>query len=377
MKGLLLWMIALGLLPGGGLRAQGIGGDWQGAMKAGPAINVRMVFRITRADDDSIKATLYNVDTPGASINASAASFEDSGLKLTFTSIGLTYTGKLNADGKSLTGNLTSAGMTAPFNLARATPETAWTIPDAPPQPVPMAADTSPAFEVATIKPGNPDTPGKFISMRGRQVTATNQTLIDLISFAYGVHPRQIVGAPSWAETDKFDVNGEPDAKGQPNLEQVKIMLQKLLTDRFQLTFHRDKKELSVYVLTVGKGGHKLTPSSADPNASPRLVFVKLGVLPAGNASVDELAGQLQGVVLDKPVLNQTGLAGRWDFTLRWTPDSSQFIGFGGGTAPPPDPDAPPDLFTAIQQQLGLKLESTRTPADVFVIDRAQRPSAN
>ena len=82
-------------------------------------------------------------------------------------------------------------------------------------------------------------------------------------------------------------------------------------------------------------------------------------------------------LVLDKPVVDQTGIDGKWDFLLNWTPDATQFIGLGGGTAPQPDPDGPPDLFTAIQQQLGLKLDSTKAPAEVFVIDSIEKPSEN
>lgn len=372
----LLLMLAFGLLPDG-LSAQGISGDWQGSIKAGPATTVRMVFRITGVDDAGLKATLFNVDTPGANITASAASFKESTLKLTFRSAGMSYEGNLNAGGDSLTGSLTSAAGSAPLNLARATPQTAWAIPEAPP-PVPaMAAGVSPAFEVAAIKPSNPAVQSKFITMRGRQVVVVNNTVSELIAFAYGIHPHQIQGAPAWLTAEHFDIDGQPDAKGQPSLAQIEVMLQKLLADRFQLRFHRDQKELAVYTLTIGKNGHKLMPSSADPNAPPRLAFAKLGLLPAGNASMDELVNQLQAVVLDKPVLNRTGLTGRWDFTLRWTPDATQFIGFGGGTALPPDPDGPPDLFTAIQQQLGLKLESTKAATGVFVIDSVAKPSAN
>ncbi len=85
----------------------------------------------------------------------------------------------------------------------------------------------------------------------------------------------------------------------------------------------------------------------------------------------------MQSVVLDKPVIDQTGLTGKWDFTLTWTPDATQFVGLGGGAPTATDPDGPPDLFTAIQQQLGLKLESTKAPADVFVVDRVEKPSEN
>jgi uncharacterized protein (TIGR03435 family) len=376
MKKLLLSITALCVLPGGALSAQNMTGTWQGTLKV-QTTAVRIAMKISRADDESLMATLYNVDQAAAGLNATAVTQKGSSLKMTLAALGGSYEATLSADGNSLTGNVISqGGPTMPLNFVRATPETAWAIPDPPPPVVPMAATASPSFEVATIKPSQPGTPGKLIG-GGRKFMTLNTTLSDLITFSYGIHAKQIVGAPAWIEEEKYDLAGEPDAKGSPSLDQIRVMLQKLLADRFQLKFHRDKKELSVYALTVGKNGPKLTKSQGDPNAAPRLLFTRLGNLPAANTTLADFASVMQSAVLDKPVLDQTGLTGKWDFTLTWTPDATQFIGLGGGTAPPPDPDGPPDLFTAIQQQLGLKLESIKAPAEVFVIDRVEKPSDN
>jgi len=155
-------------------------------------------------------------------------------------------------------------------------------------------------------------------------------------------------------------------------------MVQKLLAERFKLAFHRDKKELSVYAITVGKNGHKLTKSEGNPSGLPGLFFRGLGNLPVTNATLADFAGVMQTAVLDRPVVDQTGIVGRWDFTLNWTPDEFQFGGLGVRVPPPGNAaDAPPDLFTAVQEQLGLKLESTKAPAEVFVVDRAEKPSEN
>jgi uncharacterized protein (TIGR03435 family) len=376
MKQLMLWMIALGALPGGALFAQNMTGTWQGTLKV-QTTEVRIAMKISRGDDESLKATLYNVDQAGPGLNATGVTQKGSSLKMTMAALGGSYEATLSADSNSLTGNLiTQGGPTMPLNFVRATPETAWAIPDPPAPVVPMAATASPSFEVATIKPSQPNIPGKLIG-GGRNFKTLNTTLSDLISFSYGIHAKQIVGAPAWIEEEHYDLAGEPDAKGAPSLDQIRVMLQKLLADRFQLKFHRDKKELSVYALTVGKNGSKLTRSQADPNAAPRLLFTRLGNLPALNTTMADFASVMQGAVLDKPVVDQTGLTGKWDFTLTWTPDATQFIGLGAGTAPPPDSDAPPDLFTAIQQQLGLKLDSIKAPAEVFVIDHVEKPSDN
>jgi len=173
-------------------------------------------------------------------------------------------------------------------------------------------------------------------------------------------------------------VTAKPEGEGQPNDKQWKIMVQKLLADRFQLTFHREKKELSVYAIVVGKNGPKLTKSAGNPSGLPGLFFRGLGNLPATNATIADFAGVMQSAVLDRPVVDQTGLEGRFDFQLKWTPDETQFGGMGMKVPPPADDAAaPPDLFTAMQDQLGLKLQATKAAVDVIVVDRVSKPSEN
>ena len=179
-------------------------------------------------------------------------------------------------------------------------------------------------------------------------------------------------------DTEKYDVTGQPQAQGIPNLFQLRAMVRQLLTDRFKLAFHRDMKELAVYAIVVGNRGPTLTKNDTNPNGLPNLIFKGLGVLPAMNATMADLAGVMQSAVLDRPVVDKTGLPGRYDFTLTWTPDESQFSGLGVRVPPPSgDANAPPGLFTAFQEQLGLKLDSTKAPVDVLVVDRVEKPSDN
>jgi uncharacterized protein (TIGR03435 family) len=288
------------------------------------------------------------------------------------------YEGKLSADGNTIAGTWTQGGRPLPLTLKRATPETAWPLPEPPPRLKPMAADYSPSFEVATIKPSKPDAQGRGFRVQGRRFSTLNTSLDNLITFAYGIQSRQIIGEPAWAQSDKYDLEAQPDGEGQPNDKQWKSMIQKLLADRFKLASHTEKKELSVYALVVAKGGPKITKSQGDPNGLPALFFRGLGVLPAANATMADFAGVMQSAVLDRPVVDQTGLTGRYDFMLKWTPDETQFGSLGMKVPPPSNaPDAPPDLFTAMQEQLGLKFESTKAPVDVLVIDHAEKPSAN
>jgi len=380
MKKLLLWIIALAALPGSALLAQNLNGSWQGTLEPGPR-KLRIVIKVS-LENDKPKAVMYSIDQGGQPITASAFTHDGSTVKMTVAAIGGSFEGKLSADKNSIAGTWTQ-GQPLPLTLTRATPETAWTIPDPPPPPVRMAKDANPAFEVATIKPSDPARPGKIFTVRGQEVVTINTTLSDLIKMAYDVHPRQITGGPAWYESDKYDINGKPDVPGQPNVAQIKVMLQKMLADRFQLKFHREKKELSVYAIGIGKSGPKISKSESDPNSLPGLFFGRGAPgmsFNVRNATLAEVATVLQGSLLDKPVVDQSGLSGKYDFTLKFTPDGGQMAGFGGGPPTPPaaeTPDAPPDIFAAFQQQLGLKLDSTKAPADVLVIDHVEKPSPN
>jgi bla regulator protein blaR1 len=375
MKTVPVWIVALVALWGSALHAQDITGTWQGTLQAGKEL--RTVIKISNADGGGLKAVLYSIDQGGQALPASAITFQASTVKMSIAGIGATYEGKLSADANSIAGAFTQGPGRLTLNLTRANGQTAWTIPE-PPVPLrPMAADASPVFEVATIKPSAPEAQGKGFLVRGRQLSTMNTSLSDLIAFAYGVHARQITGGPAWLETEKYDLTAKPDGEGQPNEKQWKTMVQKLLADRFKLSFHRDKKELSVYAVVVGKTGSKLTKSEGDPNGLPSLFLRGLGVLPARNATIADFASVMQTAVLDRPVVDQTGLPGRYDFTLTWTPDEFQFAGMGVKIPPPSAAATAPDLFAAVQEQLGLRLESTKAPAEVLVVDRVEKPSEN
>src|SRR5262249_15999045 len=147
--------------------------------------------------------------------------------------------------------------------------------------------------------------------------------------FAYDLHERQVSGGPGWMSSDKFEIVIKPDTPGQPNIRQMKLLLQKALVDRFQFKFHTEKRELSAYALTLLLNAkHKMTESAPGQNL-PNLIFPRPGLLPARNAAMTDLAQTLQSAVLDRPVVNQTNIEGRFDFTLDWMPDEFQFASFG------------------------------------------------
>ncbi len=376
MKKLTLWMMAFAALLGSALQAQNITGNWQGTLQGGQQ-KVRIVFKIA-LENDKLMATLHIIDQPAPPF-ATTITRDGSTVKMTIPGINGNYEGKLSGDGNSIAGTLT-LGAPQALNLARATPETAWAIPDPPPPPVRMAKDATPAFEVATIKPSDPASRGQIVTLRGTEVITTNETVHDLINLAYWLHPKQLSGGPAWTESEKYDMAGKPDVPGQPNVDQMKMMIQKLLADRFQLKFHFEKRDLSAYVVRITKGGAKIVRSKDDPKGLPGWNFGRAAAgttLTFRNSPMSQVTAILQNF-LDQPVVDQSGLSERYDFTVTFTLDTAQSARLGGPPAPAADnPDAAPDVFTAFQQQLGLKLESTKAPVDVMVIDKVERPSEN
>jgi uncharacterized protein (TIGR03435 family) len=378
MKKLVFWMLVFTVF-GGVLQAQDIAGTWQGTLQPpGAGRGLRIVIEISKTDDQSLKAVLYSIDQGGQAISAGTVTFQNPVLKLTIPPIGGNYEGRLSADGNSITGNF-SQGVPLPLTLNRATPQTAWAIPEAAPPPKPMADNANLAFEVATIKPANPENRGlsMLVGRGGNNLfTTTNSTVNDLITLAYGLHARQIAEGPSWLESEKFDISAKPEQPGIPNLTQLQVMVRKLLADRFGLAFHIEKREVSAYVISVGRNGPKLSKSESGGNL-PGFGGRGPGGVTVVNSTMAEFAGFLQSRILDRPVVDQTGLSGKFNFTLEWRPDQAQLP--QGPNAPqlPPEIENRPDLFTAIQEQIGLKLDAARAPVEVYVVDKVQKPSEN
>lgn len=356
-------------------------GTWQGTLHAGR--DLRTVLKVTKDDKSAYQADLYSIDQGGAPIAAKTVTFQDRDFKFAIPQIGGSYEGKMSSDGNTIEGTWTQNDHSLQLNLTRATPETEWTIPKPPPPIPPMAANANPTFEVATIKPSQPGRPGRAFLVRGRRFLTINTPLSAIISFAYDVQSNQVIGLPDWANSEKYDIEAVPDGTGEPSGPQWKSMLQKLLVSRFGLKFHEDKKVLPVYLLTVARGGEKMSLDTSNPNGLPGLFFHGLGKLGVRNATMHDFTGLMQSAVLDRPVLDKTGLEGKYDFELDWTPDESQFVNMGVHV-PPPSADAtkaetnqPPDLYTAIKEQIGLQLQATKAPADVMVIDHVDHPSQN
>jgi bla regulator protein blaR1 len=282
------------------------------------------------------------------------------------------------------------------------------------------AAATAPVFEyeVASIKPYKPapgDPPGMIrmgIMTPADGLNATGVTVRDLVQMAYGVQPYQVTGGPDWFGSERLEIDAKMESSVADALAKLsqddktlvrQKMLQALLADRFQLTIHRETKELPTYTLTIGKNGSKLVEAKPEdiPAAAPPQggrggrvgMFMSAG---AGGTTLSGKAMTLANLVrtlsgsLRSPILDKTGLTGKYDITLKWMPEN-----FGAGAAPgfapppagaapnaalPPDPGADsvgPTLLIAIQEQLGLKLEKGKGPVEIIVIDRVEKASDN
>jgi uncharacterized protein (TIGR03435 family) len=365
-----LTAVALGFSP---LRAQDIAGTWQGTMQAGEGTikDQRIVVKIEKNTGGGWQGVVYSLDSLMAYEGHATTlmSLQGAELRFAIAPIGATYQGKLSEDGATLAGTLTQSGTAYPLNLARVSGDAAWEIPR---PDAPMAKDADPDWDVVSVKARDPNdtSNAQSMSMKGTQFVIVNRTVEGMLLFAYGGHKKQIVGAPSWIATERWDVRGVPDVPGSPSLKQAQSLTRKLLEERFGLKVHREIKELPVYAIMVAKGGEKMARSAGDPNGTPdenERSSSSQVTMRMTNMSMGEFAPDL-GYFLDRPAVDQTGLVGRYDFQLIWTADESRA---------PTDGTAPPGLFTAIQEQIGLKLEPVKAQIDVLVVDAVERPSAN
>jgi uncharacterized protein (TIGR03435 family) len=253
-------------------------------------------------------------------------------------------------------------------------------------------------FEVASVKPAAPDQRGMFIRPTpGGRLNITNMTLKELIVIAWNVQPYEISGGPPWLDSARYDITAKAENSFKEG--ELRRMLQSLLSDRFQLTIHRETKELPVYALTLarkdGKLGPGLTetkegactppdPSKPLPPPGPGVsapcggFMMQVRALKASSIPIGQITAPLSRF-LGRRVIDKTGLTGKYDINLEWTPDETQVAQMIlPPDAPKPSVDpAGPSIFTAVQEQLGLKLESQKGPVEIIVIDRAEKPSEN
>jgi len=235
---------------------------------------------------------------------------------------------------------------------------------------VAMDKHVDPDWEVLSVRPSDPDSKAIGYNVQGDQILLRRQTLEAMMMVGFGLHKKQIVDAPEWARSVEWEVRGKPDAPGEPDSAQIRSLVRKALIERFGLKTHPEQREMPVFALTVTKGSVKISASTSDPDGLPDENDRESGgesTVIMTNVSMANLVTLLD-FRLERPVVDRTGLSGRYDLKFTYTMDESR---------PATDRNAAPGLFTALQEQLGLKLEPEKTAADVLVIDKVERPSAN
>ena len=241
------------------------------------------------------------------------------------------------------------------------------------------AAQESPAFEVASVRPTDPGRVGSTFNFAPGELQIGGGTFRKIMEMAYDLRTFQILGGPAWVDADRYDISAKNDLalKGLSQEQrgtEMRRRLQTLLADRFQLKVHRETREWPEYTLVVARGGARLKePDSGVGNG----INSGCGVMKGTRTTMSNLAMVLSRQ-MERPVLDRTGLSGLYDFEMNYTPDN----GCGsrqpdGGTANSETLTDRPSIFTAIQEQLGLKLESIKGPVEVIVIDSVEKPEPN
>lgn len=226
------------------------------------------------------------------------------------------------------------------------------------------SAQPSSTLDVASVKASRSvSTESNLDSVRGR-LTATNITVKELIRLGYGVKDYQILRAPAWIDSQRFDISAKSVSGNANSIEDERLLVRELLADRFQLITHRESKPMPVYLLVVAKGGPRLTPHS---DTAPR-TRGGCGRLVGRRVTTETIATMLSRQV-DHEVFNRTGVSGEYDIQLDFTPDSGPCQAASVAT----DPSGLPSIYTAVQEQLGLKMEAGKAPVEVLVIDRLEK----
>ncbi len=378
MKRALLSAAAFILAAAAPLHAQSITGTWQGALPIDGAAqgasvydSPHIAFAIEKNPDGGFHGAITFIDR-GATVPLTSVTFAAPDVTFTESASGFTYRGKLSADGKSIVGTWTQSNQTFPLTLHFATADTV--APHVTPAALqPMPADADPSYEVATIKPATGDEQHPIFNLRSHNFTATGASAKELIKIAWNIRGRQVIGGPPWLEDEKFDIVAEPDTPGLPSEQQSRLMIHKLLTDRFHLAAHTDRQLYPILALTLDPKAPRPVPSDPNFNPSGGMSGRRDGdhiVLQFSGATIPRMLAFMMNTFQDRQLVDETGLAGVDNITLRIA-------------IPAPSPNQPvssDDIGAALvqaAQQAGFKFISRKEPLTVVVIDHIDPPSPN
>jgi uncharacterized protein (TIGR03435 family) len=238
--------------------------------------------------------------------------------------------------------------------------------------PAAVLPQDAPAFDAASIKPAQAGARGYSIRPLPGRLSISNTPLRLLIASAYRVYEFQVSGGPKWLDSERYDIEAKAAGGARPTEKEMMAMLQRLLADRFALAVRRENRDLPVYALEVGRDGPKFQASKDE--GEPEFRVFQRRQITARRAPLAYLLEALS-VLLGRPAIDQTGLTGRYDYKLEWTPDEVQ-VANDENHARPADENVP-SLTSALQEQLGLRLQSKRGPVEIIMVERAEKASVN
>jgi uncharacterized protein (TIGR03435 family) len=369
MKRIPLHLVAVTIALTASLHAQTITGTWQGTLSPPNSNNsARLVFTIAKNPDASLRGGIKYIDNDFG-FAFSSITFAAPNLTLAQDSIGLTFQGKLSADGHTLTGTWGQGKLALPLTLSLATPDTLWKS-AGPPH---MASNADPSYEVAVIKPAPPEEQHPVYNLTGPEFHAIGTSAGELIKIVYKIRGRQILNMAPWVADSKFDITAKPDTPGVASEDQTRIMVKKLLADRFHLICHTGTQDFPALVMTLDPKDPHPTPSDPDLNSHNSMFYRQDGgevVVRLTGADMQFFLKTLMDRYRDKQIVDETGLTGTYDITLR-IPANAAVTGSGGTE------DEEGINYIAAAEKAGFKFTSKKAPLPVVIIDHIDLPTPN
>jgi len=344
-------------------------GTWQGTLALPNGNSTRVAFSFAKNPDGSLHGGVKFVDS-GAGLVLTSIAFTAPDLTATQSMVSMTFQGKLSADGHSIVGAWSQAGRAMPLTLALAAPAEIWK----PAGPAAMAADADPSYEVAVIKPALPEEQHPIWNLQAPEFHATGTNTAELIKMVYKIRGRQILNAPPWVEADKFDIIAKPDTPGVPSEDQSRVMIRKLLTERFHLVCHTATQDFPVLVMSLDPKGPRPTPSDPNFNVHGGMIMHQNGddiEIHISGVTMHEFVTDLMNRYRDRQIVDETGLTGTYDITLHLPPAALQGIGDGGAE------DEVGSDYIAAAEHAGFKFVAKKASQPVVIVDHIDPPTPN
>jgi uncharacterized protein (TIGR03435 family) len=358
------------------LHAQSVTGIWQGTLSfPGNGRTARVAFTIQKDPGGPFHGGITFLDNNGpggSSLSLSSVTVAPPDVTLTQTAANLTYHGKLSADGQSMDGTWVQGSQSYPLTLSLASGDAIWKPAGALP---PMPANADPSYDVSIIKPAPPEEQHPIFDLRSHKFTASGTSAKELIKIAYNLRGRQVIGGPSWLEENKFDIIAEPDTPGLPSEAQTRAMVRKLLVERFHLACHDSQQDYPVMALTLDPKGP--APKPSDPTYNLHSAFARTDgadlIFQFSGSTMQQFLAQIMNFFQDKQLVDETGLTGIYDITLKLPAATFQ----NPATNDKGPEDERGNAMVIAAQHAGFKFVNKKVPLPVVIVDHIDPPTPN